>query len=208
MPAPRLRGLLEAGLRARERESRRISRFLHDSVGQVLTATGLHLESLRLDLAGTEAADRILEIQQHLDGALGQVRTLSQELNPAFVERVGLPAALERLVARLQAGSTVALGLRVERADKLDPGLAKALYRIAELAVENAIQHSRAARIEIELDGSSLRVRDNGRGFAQPVAREGLGLPLMRFLAGEAGLKLTLESPVERGTIVFARPRL
>ena len=84
-----------------EGERLRISRLLHDEVGQVLSALGLQLELLRMDLSDVPAAaERIAGTQKLLASALEQVRELSYELNPAIVERLGLHASLERLVGR------------------------------------------------------------------------------------------------------------
>src|ERR1017187_8585006 len=90
--------LLVSVMHAREQEGARVSRILHDEVGQVLSAIGLQLDLLRMDLHD-KAADntkRILEIQKVLELSVGQVRDLSYELNPAIVERTGLQFALDR----------------------------------------------------------------------------------------------------------------
>ena len=99
-----LKRMIVSAINAREVESERVSRLLHDEVGQVLSAVGLHLDVLKLDFKeqAPEIVGRVHEIQQILDHAVKQVRSLSYDLNPAVVERAGLHAALERLVGEVR----------------------------------------------------------------------------------------------------------
>jgi signal transduction histidine kinase len=88
--------------------------------------------------------------------------------------------------------------------------VATAVYRIVEHAVDNAIRHSQANRIEIVLQQSGdvrLEISDNGKGFNLSQAMEhpkGLGLLWMNHLAAQAGLDLRLESSADQGTKVKA----
>src|SRR5260370_11591601 len=71
----------------RESDYARLARFLHDEVGQVLSAVGLQLDALRHDFgAGTPELDqRAVDIQQMLETIIGRIRDLSYELNPSVV---------------------------------------------------------------------------------------------------------------------------
>ena len=97
--------MIVSTINAREVESARISRLLHDEVGQVLSAVGLQMDVLKLDSNRwhPEIAERIHEIQHMLDHAMQEVRALSYDLNPAVVERAGLQSALDRLVGRFRS---------------------------------------------------------------------------------------------------------
>src|SRR5918998_1739834 len=97
--------MIVSTINAREVESNRVSRLLHDEVGQVLSAVGLHLDVLKLDFKEQipEIVGRLNEIQKFLDAAVMQVRALSYDLNPAVVERAGLQLALDRLVGRMRS---------------------------------------------------------------------------------------------------------
>lgn len=111
-----LKRMIVAGINAREVESHRASRLLHDEVGQVLTAVGLQLDVLKLDFSDRvpEIADRVHEIQELVDGAVTQVRALSYDLNPAVVERAGLGRALDGLAGRYRGEFGGTLRLMVE----------------------------------------------------------------------------------------------
>ena len=208
-----LRHTVLSALKAQEFERAMVSKFLHDSVGQNLTALGLQLDLIRMDLESIspDTCKRIGEIQKLLEEMMESVREYSYELNPSTVERAGLRPALDRLAGRIRTRFPGSLRLNVDPSLKLDPKLASALYQILQEAVENAVQHSGCSAIEIAVKstrtGTILEVRDNGRGFdpADLVSgRRGLGLLSMEHYAAQAGLELTISSTRETGTTVRA----
>ena len=208
-----LRHTVLGALKAMEFERKTASSFLHDSVGQNLTAFGLQLDLLRMDveqaLPGSGA--RIGEMQSVLEEMMDKVRAYSHELNPSTVERAGLRPALDRLASRTRKRFSGTLRLNVDPSLKLDPGVASAMYQIAQEAVENSVQHSGCTMIEVTVRATSARtcmeVRDNGRGFDPgDLARgcRGLGLLTMEHYAAQAGLDLSVASDRRRGTTVRA----
>src|SRR5436305_5780045 len=136
-----------------EFERKSASRFLHDAVGQNLTALGLQLDLMRMDLENfsPEICGRIGEMQKVLEEMMQEVREYSYELNPSTVERAGLRAALDRLFTRVRGRFGGATRLNVDPSLKLDPKVASAMYQIAHEAVGNAIQHSSCSMIEVTL---------------------------------------------------------
>jgi two-component system NarL family sensor kinase len=208
-----LRYTVLGALKSREFERSMVSKFLHDTVGQNLTAFGLQLDLIRMDLesASPENCARISEIQRLLEEMMEKVRLYSYELHPSTVERAGLRSALDLLAARIGERFTGALRLNVDPSLKIGKQVASAMYHIAEEAAENAVQHASCSAIEIAVKssrtGTSLEVRDNGRGFdpADVAAGcRGLGLLSMEHYAAEAGLDLSIASHYGKGTIVRA----
>jgi signal transduction histidine kinase len=208
-----LRHTVLGALKAQEYMRTSASRFLHDSVGQTLTALGLRLDLVRMDVEASlpETAKLVVEIQEIIGEMMESVRNYSYELNPSTVERAGLRPALDRFVERLRARYNGTLRVNVDPSLKLDPKYAVAIYQIAQEAVENAVQHSSCSGIEISVKstrtGTVLEVRDNGRGFdpADVVAgRRGLGLLSMEHYAAEAGIELSITSTLDSGTTVRA----
>jgi signal transduction histidine kinase len=208
-----LRSAVLSALKAQEFERNMVSKFLHDMVGQNLTALGLQLDLLRMDLdsVAPQSCAHIGEIQKLLETVMEQVRDYSYELNPSTVERAGLRSALDRLVTRLRTRFTGTLRLNVDPSTKFDPKIATALYQILQEAVENAVQHSGCSSIEIAVkstkSGPSLEVRDNGRGFDAgdlSAGRRGLGLLSMEHHAAQAGVSLSIMSHPGSGTTVRA----
>jgi signal transduction histidine kinase len=207
-----LTDLLVSVMNAREQEGARISKVLHDEVGQVLSAIGLQLDLLRMDLAEhvADAPRRIDEIQKVLELAVAQVRDLSYELNPSVVQRTGLQFALDRLVGRCRKQFPGNVRLLFDSSLRAPVEQATAMYKIAELALDNALQHAESSQIEIHVKPSRqaivLEVRDNGVGFSaeRAAGSRGLGLHLMRYHAERAGLQFTIAPAQEKGTIVRA----
>ena len=208
-----LRYTVLGALKAQEFERRMVAKFLHDKVGQNLTALGLQLDLVRMDLEAVspETSARVVEIQGILGGMMEEVREYSYELNPSAVERAGLRAALDRLASRIRGRFGGALRVNVDPSLNLDPGIASALFQIAQEAVENAVQHSSCSAIEIAVKstkmGPAMEIRDNGRGF-DPAdlagGRRGLGLLSMEHHAAQAGLDLSIASSRGNGATVRA----
>jgi PAS domain S-box-containing protein len=208
-----LRYTVLGALKAQEFERNTVSRFLHDTVGQNLTALGLQLDLIRMDLenAQPETCARVIEIQRILEAMMQRVREYSYELNPSTVERAGLRSALDRLTGRIRGRFTGALRVNVDPSLKVDPKIASAMYQIAQEAVENAIQHASCSAIEIAIKSTrgvtALEIRDNGKGFdTSDLLRgcRGLGLLSMEHYAAQAGLDLSITSHREMGTSVRA----
>jgi len=208
-----LRNTVLGALKAQEFERNMLSKFLHDAVGQNLTALGLQLDLARMDVESVspETCQRITEIQKVLETIMEQVREYSYHLNPSAVERAGLRSALDRLTALIRTRFPGGLRVNVDPNLKIDPKIASAFYHIAQEAIENAVQHSSCSAIEIAVKstrtGASMEVRDNGKGF-DPAdilgGSRGLGLLSMEHYAAQAGLDLSIASDKKTGTTVRA----
>ena len=208
-----LRNTVLSALKAQEFERNTLSKFLHDMVGQNLTALGLQLDLARMDVEAIspETCVRIGEIQKVLETIMEQVREYSYHLNPSAVERAGLRSAIDRLITHLRPRFAGTLRVNVDPSLKIDPKVASAFYHIAQEASENAVQHSSCSAIEIAVKstrtGASMEVRDNGKGF-DPAdilgGARGLGLLSMEHYAAQAGLDLSITSDKKTGTTVRA----
>jgi signal transduction histidine kinase len=200
-------------MNAQEQEWARVSRVLHDEVSQVMSAVGLQLDVLRMDLQDQvpEIPARTAEIQKLLERAISLVRELSYELNPAVVEKAGLQFALERLIGRYRKKYSGTLRLMVDLVELLPPEVASALYKIASQAIENAVHHSKASLIEVMIKPGPrttiLEVRDQGTGFRMEDFKgkaPGLGLLMMQYYASQTDIDFSVTSEPGRGTIVKA----
>jgi signal transduction histidine kinase len=205
--AVRLAGVLSA----QEGERAQLSRTLHDEVGQTLTAIGLQLDVLRLDYAIElpELAQRTAEIQKLLEPVIVRIRDLSHHLNSDIVERAGLPFAMDHLAGKYRQNFSGSLRMLTDPHGRLPRETASAIYRIAEQALDNAVQHSLGGHIEVLLRPSHemicLEVNDDGIGFDLDAARRsarGLGLFLMEQVAARSGFQLSISSLRGKGTRV------
>jgi PAS domain S-box-containing protein len=200
-------------LKAQESDRGRLARFLHDEVGQSLSAVGLQLDLLRMDFEGAvpDIRQRTMELQAMLETVMAGVRDFSYELNPDIVERAGLHAAMDRLVGRTRKRFSGNLRLLADSSLHVPPPVGSAIYKIAAEALENALQHSGCSQIELIIkstpDGPALEVRDNGKGFdAVDLGgpHRGLGLLVMEHYAAQNHLRLSVVSERGKGTTVRA----
>ena len=210
-PQQLLTRMLVSTINAREVESDRVSRTLHDDVGQVLSAVGLQLDVLRLDFQkqAPEIAPRTVEIQKMLEVAMSQVRALSYDLNPAVVERVGLQNAFDRLVGRTRTQFQGKLRFLFDSSVRVPLDVGNAWYKIAEHTLENALKHSGASKIEVHVRSTAkaieMEIRDNGSGFSildTQMHSSGLGLLLVELYAAQAGIEIRISSEPGKGTVV------
>ena len=212
----RVRELVTRIVGTQELERRRMSRDLHDMLGQQLTALRLNLEAAR-EMAGDgeKVAARIEQAQEVAARLEGEIDFLAWELRPAALDEFGLPAALENFVHEWSKHFNVAAdyhstGLRKGR---LAPDAETNLYRIAQEALNNVAKHAGATRVGVILerrDGDlALIVEDDGKGFepgGEAVSSErGMGLLSMRERAALLGGELDIESAPGDGTTVFVR---
>ena len=185
--------------------------LLHDRVGQSLSAAGLQLDLLRMDLAESALPipQRIGEIQAMLETVMGLVRDVNRELNPAVAERTGLRAAWTGWPG-LRANFKGNVRVFADAAAQPAPEVAAALYRVAEEAAGRAARRAGCSAIEILLkslrSGPMLEIRDNGGFDAADRAFRGAGLDflVMQYFADRAGIELQIDSAPDKGTVVRA----
>ncbi len=192
-----------------DRERRRIGQDLHDGLGQHLTGIELMVQALetRLHLSSPPDADQAAKISLHVRDAIRQAKSLARGLSPVDLEANGLMSALQELAATIRDMFRIN-GTFYARGPVLIPDndLATHLFRIAQEAVSNAVKHSGATAIEIELakeDGQlSLSISDNGRGLRDK--REGgMGLHIMSYRAGIIGGSIAIQTRPGAGTKVL-----
>lgn len=198
-------------LAEQETERGRISRVLHDDVGQLLTALRLNLERLTLRERDDEAVIR--DSIGLVDETLTHVRALSVELRPTVLDDLGLGEAVAWYANR--QAERAGYAIVVEQAlgeGRLPEAIETAGFRIVQQAVTNIARHAKAKNVRIVLRRDSqtveLAVVDDGIGFDVPDARirsqagESLGLVDMTELAYMAGGILTITSTKGKGSTV------
>lgn len=205
-----VRSLEKQVLEIAAEEDRRIGQELHDTVQQELTGLGLLAQTVldRVQAGLLPDQHQVERVAKGLADAGRKVRLLSRGLIPVEVDAHGLSSALAEL-----ANWTSHLGALnckfscdepVELADSLT---ATQLYRIALEAVNNAVKHSQASRLHIQLtsDGDRLvlRVADNGIGIdPTKTDSQGAGLNIMAYRAGLIGGAIKVAENTPSGTAV------
>ncbi|MBP2018913.1 signal transduction histidine kinase [Symbiobacterium terraclitae] len=200
------RALLQKVLSAQEEERGRISRELHDEVGQALT--GL-IVGLRLLEEGDEGRGQAAYLRNLAAETLESVRRLSRDLRPAVLDDMGLVAALRRYAddfARRHgiSGSVQVVG---DESARLPAPLETTLYRVTQEALTNVARHSQARHFGIVLDlrGAQVQlvIEDDGRGFDPSAPRVGVGLTGIAERLALVNGRMTIESSPSGGTALF-----
>jgi ligand-binding sensor domain-containing protein/signal transduction histidine kinase len=207
------------------RERGRIAREIHDTLAQGFVGISVQLELVARLLAGSrEAAPKstMEPVFEQLDQARALVRaSLADARTSIWDLRSGaagapdqpedLPSRLSRSCTRIASGSSAKVYLQVKGTYRpVLPKVEEELLRIGQEAVANAVRHASATRIDVQLIYEaarvSLRVEDDGRGFAPPTGKNGpeghYGIRGMQERAGEIDAALSLESTVGAGTRV------
>jgi PAS domain S-box-containing protein len=206
-----LRSLAAHLLSVREDERARISREVHDELGQSLTAIHMDLAWLegRLPRSNGQMLKRIRSTRQLADSMIQSIRRISTELRPAVLD-LGLAAAVEWQVQEFQARSGIQCTVRLLTREVVPSNASTALFRIVQETLTNVARHANATRAEVVLqkqrDGLVLLIRDNGRGFdqADPSLAKSLGLLGMRERAAMLGGRVNVSSAPGNGTTVTA----
>ncbi len=209
-----LRALTGRLLLAHETESRRIAGELHDDLNQ-----GLALLSVELELLGQnppasagQLDGRMQELTARVRQLSSSVHALSHRLHPAKLEQLGLVATVRGLCRELAQ----AHGLEIEfthhqMPEVIAPDTALCLYRLVQEGLRNAIKHSGAQHVGVDLTGSadvvSLRIEDDGVGFDPRLiqGKEGLGLDSMRERVIHLEGEITIHSRPSEGTRIDVR---
>jgi signal transduction histidine kinase len=219
----RMRELAAYVVRVQDEERRRIARDLHDSTGQHLIAATLLLG--RIEAVLPVATQPILrQLEEVLQQAIREVRTVSYLLHPPLLDEAGLGPALRCYVDGYIERSGLAVDLECGAdAERLPPDAELVLFRLVQEALTNVSRHSQSPTARIRLarkkagDGQSvvLTIEDAGRGMPAIGDRRaligrtigsrsvGVGLASMRERLHQIGGRLEIESAVGR-TIVRA----
>ncbi len=201
------REVLEIG----EREQSRIGQDLHDGPCQSFTGLAMLAEVIARDLDRDHPllAEKVRDLSRMVRDSADEMRQLAAGLFPVKVGRDGLAWALEDLAAetsvRCEIPCTFTMSGQISIADK---NAAIHLYRIAQEAVNNAVRHSRARHIAIDLsqvDGSiRLSISDDGVGILRASAKKhGIGLHSMQYRTNLLGGSFEACAAGKRGTKVL-----
>jgi len=198
-------------------ERKRLARELHDSVGQLLVAIGMNMETLRLqthklDPHGVRAfKDNVAMVNQ----VSREIRTISYLLHPPLLDIAGLASALRWYVDGFSERSQISVNLEIpDDFGRLSSEMEIAIFRIVQECLSNISRHSggnsAAIRLRMEGDHLLLEVQDNGKGIPLDKQREmteqgrsGVGLAGMRERLRQLGGALEIKSK-DTGTLVSA----
>lgn len=189
-----------------EQERRRLSREVHDQLGQVFTAIKLIAQSIP---PGALPGEQREALAHALETGIASARKIAGELRPPLLDDFGLAAAIGHLARDTLAPAKLAFELDVRDDGSLNQTQALALFRIAQEAVTNVLRHAKARRIRFlgrrEADRYVLAVEDDGQGFEPSQVRRGaMGMASMSERASLFGGAVRVDSRAGQGTRVEA----
>lgn len=207
-----LKTMAEGLITAQEQERLRISRELHDDLGQALTTQMLALRNFQNDLS-LPVAELFEGLQALYDQSYEiaiKIHRLAQDLRPPILDALGLKRAMQTYCGKFTERTHLAVFLEIEPGLPALPDLYNVtLYRVLQEALTNAAKHAQASRVWVELsvDDNSINliIQDNGRGIhCKGNHTNSIGLTGMNERLSLVGGKLLLRPVLEGGTILTA----
>ncbi|MEB0109653.1 MULTISPECIES: sensor histidine kinase [Pseudomonas] len=203
--------LAERLLQVQENERHRLSRELHDDIGQLLTAAKLQSEWLQRRLPD-ELQGQCTVLCNTLNETLAKVRDVSAILNPRQLSSLGLEASLRAHLLKTLANTPVHWSLECQqRLTGIPEEMAVAAFRITQEAVTNMLRHAQAHNLLVRLqrlpEGLSLVISDDGQGFSpasNPALEGQRGMAGMCERIDQLGGTLAVSSQPGKGTRIDA----
>ena len=200
---------------AQEKEKQRISRDLHDDIGQrlALLRNGLDMLDQTIPFERVAEHTQMGSLLTQLDDLVIDVHNISHQLHSSKLELLGLSVALKEVCQQLADQYGVAIDLATQKLpETLPEELSLCFYRTAQEGLMNALKHSQSRRIDVSLDcrGQILRMRikDFGIGFDPSVLGKGLGLVTMQERLRMVGGVLRVNSVQGGGTELEAEAKI
>jgi len=196
-------------MQAQEEERKRISRDLHDDIGQRVALLGMELDMARRLLSEGELRNRLERLQASA-GELGtHLHHISHALHSSKLKHLGLESALRDLCQRMSNGPSLFVELICSgEASVLSEDEALVLFRITQEGLSNVVRHSHANRATVTLQCSDtqaeLIISDNGCGFDLRAPSSGIGLLGMRERLRAVNGRLHILSDWNSGTMLRA----
>jgi signal transduction histidine kinase len=208
-----IRHMAERVVAAQEEERQRISRELHDDLGQALTTHLLALRNLQEDLSLPVEVmfERLQALYDQSYEILVKIRRLARDLRPPVLDALGLKVAMQTYCTEFTRRTHLPV---IFEADESIPELPDAynitLYRTLQEALTNVVKHAQASQVWVDLSAEdemvNLTVQDNGIGISREKSRSnGIGLAGLRERITIAGGTLNISSTPKRGTVLSAQ---
>lgn len=212
-----LRRLSHEILSAHEEERRKISRELHDEVGQILAAVNVKLATLKTEAAVNtkDLKRKIGSTQRLVERSMSTVHRFARELRPPLLDDLGLVPALHAYMKGFTKRTNIPIHFRTFAAiERLDLEKRTVLYRVAQEALTNVAKHAEASLVEVTLQRRGglvvMEIHDHGKSFqtkrvflARQVKR--LGLLGMRERVEMVDGDFAVESSKGKGTTIRVR---
>ncbi|MEH0153571.1 ATP-binding protein [Limibacter armeniacum] len=200
-------------MEGQEEERKRISKDIHDGVGQLLTGLKFKLESVNLKHE-KHASNQLKEIRELVQGIISESRRISFNLAPSSLSDYGIVSVLGKFAKETNRLSEYEVQFVNVSGflSRLDPKVEVNVYRIVQEAVNNALKYAEGEKILIELKHDpkflTITVTDNGKGFdlrGMEEDKKGLGLLNMEERTNFINGNFEISSEIGEGTTVMLK---
>jgi signal transduction histidine kinase len=196
---------IKAEITTLENERRRIAADLHDEVGPLLSAVKLQINNI--DDIGEEEQAIIQKSSTHIDDIIRKMREISNDLLPNILVRKGLVAAIQDFISKLKNASNIQIDFQYNEPVRFETAREVNMYRIVQEIIHNAIKHSGARHLKIQLHMTDkllrLATEDDGVGFDPDEIRKtkgGLGLLNLQSRTDVMSGEFSCETEKGKGT--------
>lgn len=197
-------------VQAQEAERQRLARQMHDEPAQALSNFILQTEiAMRLfDIDPVKAKEELANLKAAAASTFQKVRDFIFQLRPMMLDDLGLNPTLSRYIESFkdQGGPDIRLSV-TGLEQRLEPHLEVMIFRAIQELIGNALRHSQASLIKVQIDSTETEVRisvdDNGKGFdVEQALTKGMGLKLIRDRVDMLNGRLDVDSVIGQGTRV------
>lgn len=200
--------MIQSQIDSQEVERKRIAADLHDSIGSLLWAAKLNIGFLgrSLDLDG-ELKNSYQETMKILDQSIDSVKRISWELTPEAFQHTGLSSSIKELCSRLDGKGLALMFQETGTGIFWKDDRALMVFRIVQELINNAVKHSNAKKIKVELNWKPsnlmIEVSDDGIGFTpNDTTRNGLGWWNIAHRSNKIGAQVKINEHVQTGSVI------
>jgi signal transduction histidine kinase len=208
------RRVITAIINTEENEKKRFAKELHDGLGPLLSSVKMSLSALSGRISDKNGIEILGSVNAMTNEAISAIREISNNLSPHVLTNFGLASAISSFVTKINQTKAILIGFNtnMEKA-RIDPDQEVVIYRAACELINNAIRHSGASRIEVDLFRHhkfiTLQVSENGRGF-DPEAlkteeKKGMGISNIETRVKSIDGVFILESIPGKGTTALVK---
>lgn len=198
-------------MEVQEEERSRISREVHDELGQNLTAIKIHLSRVQSENLD-DALERIQDAKEMIEVTNDVARRISRELHPSLIENLGLVEALKWKINGLQTGQGIHCVLQIAdglNLDHLPKDVKGHVFRIVQESLNNIQKHAKCSAVQVnfrrERNEICFTITDNGVGLPATIQTSSMGIRNIRERAQLIGGQVHFQSEIQKGTTVVCR---
>jgi len=196
---------MQSMLTGQEQERERIAKDLHDSLGGLLSTIKLQVDNISTKDSNVSLIPEYKKANDLIDTAVSEVRSISQNLQPGALSSLGMIPAINDLINRYdsEAGPEI-IFQHYEIPFKINQTVAVGIYRIVQEILNNAIKHSGAKEIFVQLtreqDDIVIHIEDDGKGFDTSKKYKSMGLENIRSRVNYLRGTIEIDSRPNEGT--------